>query len=122
VHNEGLSTLLLSNKVALVTGGTRDIGRAVCLRLSASGATVVFSHTPTEKSASGSVRTIEEIKKIGGRAFAIPVDLTRAQDTFELVERACALVGDRIDILVNVAGGLIARKTILEMDEASGIR
>ena len=83
---------------------------------------MVFSHTPTEKSASGSVRTIEEIKKIGGRAFAIPVDLTRAQDTFELVERACALVGDRIDILVNVAGGLIARKTILEMDEASGIR
>ncbi len=116
--NEGLTTVLLRNKVGLVTGGARDIGRAICLRLTASGATVVFSHSPNEKSRSGGLRTLEEIQKFGGRAFAIPADLTRAQDILGLVERARSLVGDRIDILVNVAGGLIARKTIEEMDES----
>ncbi len=63
-------------------------------------------------------RTIEEIQKLRARAFAILANLTRAQDTLGLVERARALVGDRIDILANVAGGLVARKTILEMDES----
>jgi 3-oxoacyl-[acyl-carrier protein] reductase len=111
------SDILLGGTVALVTGGARDIGRAICLGLAAGGATVVLSHTPTEKSAAGGAKTIEEIQKSGGKAFAIPADLTQAEDVIRLVERTRGLAGDRIDILVNVAGGLVARKTIAEMDE-----
>jgi 3-oxoacyl-[acyl-carrier protein] reductase len=107
----------LNGKVALITGGSRDIGRAVCLGIAAAGATVIVNHSPTEKSAAGGLRTVEDIRKIGGKAFAIAADLTKTQDIVALVQQACAEVSGRIDILVNVAGGLVARKTMEEMDE-----
>jgi 3-oxoacyl-[acyl-carrier protein] reductase len=108
----------LEGKVALVTGGARDIGRAVCLGIAEAGATVVFSHSPTERSALGGLGTLEEIQKLGGRAVAIAADLTKPQDILALVSKACDRAGGRFDILVNVAGGLVARKVIQEMDEA----
>jgi 3-oxoacyl-[acyl-carrier protein] reductase len=108
----------LEGKIALVTGGARDIGRAVCLRIAEASATVVFSHSPTEKSTLGGLCTVDEIQKRGGRAVAIAADLTQPQDVLALVHKACDHVGGRFDILVNVAGGLVARRTMQEMDEA----
>ena len=116
-HNHLFSKDALAEKVALVTGGARDIGRAICLGLAEAGATVVLSHTPTEKSRAGGLRTVEDIRKLGGKATAIAADLTTTQGIFTLVEQTRITAGDRIDILVNVAGGLVARKTIQEMDE-----
>ena len=116
-HNHLFSKDALAEKVALVTGGARDIGRAICLGLAEAGATVVLSHTPTEKSRAGGLRTVEDIRKLGGKATAIAADLTKTQDIITLVEQTRITAGDRIDILVNVAGGLVARRTIQEMDE-----
>jgi 3-oxoacyl-[acyl-carrier protein] reductase len=105
----------LTGKVALVTGGARDIGRATAVKLAECGASVVVHY---HRSADRANRTAAEIEALGGRAVAAHADVTRADDVLQLVERARAAFGGEIDILVNNAGGLVARKTIAEMDEA----
>jgi 3-oxoacyl-[acyl-carrier protein] reductase len=103
----------LSGKVALVTGGGRDIGRAVCLAFAKAGAAVAVNYNASADKANDVVREIEEL---GGRAVAVKGDVTRAQDVEATVAAASSL-GSSIDILVNNAGGLIARKKLDEMDE-----
>jgi 3-oxoacyl-[acyl-carrier protein] reductase len=105
----------LTGKVALVTGGARDIGRATAVKLAECGASVVVHY---HRSADRANRTAAEIEALGGRAVAAHADVTRADDVLQLVERARAAFGGEIHILVNNAGGLVARKTIAEMDEA----
>jgi len=103
----------LSGKVALVTGGARDIGRAVSLALAEAGAQVAVNYNASADKANEVVR---EIEKRGGKAIAIKGDVTRAQDVEDMVS-ATSKLGKGIDILVNNAGGLIARKKLDEMDE-----
>jgi len=103
------------NKVALVTGGGRDIGRAVSLRLAAEGAKVVVNYRGDEASARDTVRQIEAA---GGVALLHRADVTSTEEVAGLVEATVAAFGGAIDILVNLAGGMIARKTLAEMDEA----
>jgi len=105
----------LATKVALVTGGARDIGRATSLRLAAMGASVVVNYRMNKPDAIETIRLIEEA---GGKAVAIQADVLIAADVDRLVREACAAFSGRIDILANVAGGLVARKPIAEMDEA----
>jgi 3-oxoacyl-[acyl-carrier protein] reductase len=105
----------LSNKVALVTGGARDIGRATVLALAASGAAVVVNYRSSEERAHA---LVDEVVTRGGRAVAVRSDVTRAQEVERLVAETRRAFGDRIDILVNNAGGLVARKRLEEMDEA----
>lgn len=107
--------LELAQKVALVTGGARDIGRAVSLRLAELGAAVAVNYRSDAAAAEEVVRTITQA---GGRAIAVPGDVTVAADVSRLVAATRAPFGGSIDILVNVAGGLVGRKTIGEMDEA----
>jgi 3-oxoacyl-[acyl-carrier protein] reductase len=104
----------LSNKVAIVTGGARDIGRAVSLQLAAAGAKVVLNYFGSEEKANDAVN---EIKKNGGEAIAVKADMTKAADVQALVSSAREAFGDAIHILVNVTGGLVARKTLDDMDE-----
>ena len=111
-------TIDLSGKVALVTGGARDIGRATVLELAASGAAVVVNYYASEERAHA---LVDEVASAGGRAVAVRADVTRAADVDRLVAEAGRAFGGeapRIDILVNNAGGLLARKKIDEMDEA----
>ena len=61
----------LDGKGALVTGGSRGIGRAIVKRLAADGATVVFSYLENEAAAQSVVR---EVAEAGGRAFAVQAD------------------------------------------------
>ena len=103
----------LENKVAIVTGGIRDIGKAVSLQLAAEGAKVVMNYLDSTDQAEA---TLSEIKVAGGEAMLVQGDMTRPEDVERVVAEARRAYGDQIDILVNVAGGLVARKTIDEMD------
>ena len=104
----------LENKVAIVSGGARDIGKAVSMGLAAEGAKVVINYFGSVDKAE---QTVAEIRASGGEAIAVKGDLTSQADVTYLVEQATSTYGDRIDILVNNAGGIVARKTLSEMDE-----
>jgi len=100
-------------KVAVVTGGVRDIGRAISLRLAAEGAKVVVNYHGSHDLAQ---ETLDEITSAGGEAILFKGDMTSPEDVEALVAKTTDSFGSAIDILVNVAGGLVARKTIDEMD------
>lgn len=105
----------LKGKVAVVTGGSRDIGRAISVGLAKEGAKVVVNYNSSE---AGANETVNEIKALGGEAIAVKADISSVNDIKHLKEKAVAAFGDKIDILVNNAGGLFARKTLQELDES----
>ena len=104
----------LKGKVAVVTGGGRDIGRAVCVKLAKEGARVVVNYFDSEEDREA---TLEAISAVGGEAVAVYGDVTKQSDIDNLVGKTKEAFGDKVDILVNVAGGLFARKTCEELDE-----
>ena len=103
----------LTGKVAIVTGGARDIGKQVTLKLAEAGASVVFNYYGSADEARA---TQAQVKAMGGNVLAIQGDMTCQADVDALVASALSEFGGSIDILVNVSGGLIARKTLAEMD------
>ena len=103
----------LEGKVAIVTGGARDIGRAVSEALAAHGAKVVVNYF---RSAADGEATVKAIKDAGGEAIAVAGDMTKQEDVDNLIGEACKAYGGSIDVLVNVVGGLVARKPLAEMD------
>ena len=102
-------------KTAIVTGGSRDIGRAVCVKLAGGGANVVVNYNSNQADADDTVKAIEAA---GGKGVAVKADVTSADDVERLVAEARQAFGGGIDIVVNNAGGLVARKSLAEMDEA----
>ena len=104
----------LAGKTAIVTGGGRDIGAAVAIRLAAEGANVAINYFA---SSTGADDTVAKIKAAGGNAFAMQGDLKNADDVKALVAKTVETFGG-VDVLVNNAGGLVARKKIAEMDLA----
>ena len=100
-------------KVAVVTGGVRDIGRAISLKLAAEGAKVVVNYHGSHDLAQ---QTLNDIESAGGQAILYKGDMTSPADVEGLIAKTIEAFGSNIDILVNVAGGLVARKTIEEMD------
>ncbi len=104
-----------TNKTAIVTGGGRDIGKSVSLRLASEGAKVLVNYRSDETAAQA---TVDEITAAGGSALLFRADVTKAAEVTAMVEATVAAFGGTIDIVVNLAGGMIARKTIAEMDEA----
>lgn len=100
--------MTLTGKIAIVTGGSRGIGKAVCLRLARMGATVVVNYVSRPDAAQ---ETVAAIREAGGTAAAYQFDVANA----EQVQAACKKIQadfGRIDILVNNAGitrdGLVA--------------
>lgn len=104
----------LKGKVAVVTGGARDIGRAVSLKLAKEGAKVVVNYFNNKDQGE---ETVKLIKEAGGEAIMVPGDATKLEDIQGMVTATKEAFGDKVDILVNVAGGLFARKMIDEIDE-----
>lgn len=103
------------DKVAIVTGGGRDIGKSISLRLASEGAKVVINYRSDEAAAKA---TLDAIEAAGGTALLARADVTKADEVASLVKAATDAFGGKVDILVNCAGGMVARKTLAEMDEA----
>ncbi|NIJ45752.1 3-oxoacyl-[acyl-carrier protein] reductase [Wenyingzhuangia heitensis] len=104
----------LKGKVAVVTGGARDIGRAVSLKLAKEGAKVVVNYCNNYDDA---VITAKLIQKLNGEVIIVQGDVTKLTDINNLAVKTIAAFGDKVDILVNVAGGFFGRKKIDEIDE-----
>lgn len=105
---------LLQEKVALVTGGSRDIGAQASIKLAAAGAKVCINYLNNKEAAEA---TLTEIQKLGGVAIIVQADVTKANDVERLIIECKKAFGNTIDILVNVAGGLMARKLLADIDE-----
>lgn len=105
----------LEGKVAIVTGGARDIGRAVSLKLAKEGAKICVNYFDNPDNAK---ETIESIQALGSQGIMVQGDMTKADDVAKVVRETQAAFGNDIHILVNVAGGLVGRKTITEMEES----
>jgi 3-oxoacyl-[acyl-carrier protein] reductase len=90
------------NKKALVTGGSRGIGRAVCLELARRGADVAFIYRSRDAEAQA---TAVEIRALGRRVLAFKADVADAAVVGEAVDRAAAEFG-RLDVLVPAAGAV----------------
>jgi len=104
----------LDGKVTVITGGIRDIGKAISLKLASEGAKLVINYYDNSEQAE---QTLEEVKALGAEAILVHGDMTKEEDVDRLVAEGRKAFGDKIDVLVNVAGGLVARKTIDEMDQ-----
>jgi len=90
----------LKDKIALVTGSSRGIGRAVALAYAKEGAKVVVNYTSNEKAAK---EVVEAIAKMDSQAVAVKADVAKKAETERLVQAGIDQFG-RIDILVNNAG------------------
>lgn len=104
----------LNGKVAIVTGAGRDIGRAVALELAKQGAKVAINFRGDEANANA---TLAQIERAGGTAIKVRADVTQAADVARLVDEARKAFGEEIHILANVAGGMVERRPLAEMDE-----
>lgn len=99
---------VLEGRVAIITGASRGIGRALALRLAAEGADVVVAaktEQSTEKLQGTIYETAEEVRRLGRRALPIRVDVRDETQIAAMVSQAAQAFG-RIDILINNAGAL----------------
>ncbi len=102
-------------KVAFITGGARDIGRQVSLKLAAGGAKVCINY---HGNAEAAAETLQLIKAAGGEAMLVQGDMTKSADVKKAVEACVDAYGNVIHVLVNVAGGIMGRKVLADIDEA----
>jgi 3-oxoacyl-[acyl-carrier protein] reductase len=103
------NTANLADRVAVVTGGSRGIGRAIALELASRGASVIVNYNSNGKAAED---VVMEIVKAGGKAAALPGDVAKVDDANNLIKGAIEKFG-RLDILVNNAG--ITRDMLIMM-------
>jgi 3-oxoacyl-[acyl-carrier protein] reductase len=90
----------LTGKAAVVTGGSRGIGRAIVLRLAEQGADVCFSYVSNEAAAQ---ETSAEVEKLGRKALAVKANVTQPEAAEALIKAALEAF-TKVDILVNNAG------------------
>ncbi|SKC87127.1 3-oxoacyl-[acyl-carrier-protein] reductase [Maledivibacter halophilus] len=99
--------MCLSGKTAIVTGGSRGIGKAVALKLAEKGANIVVNYTSNSTKAE---EVVNEIKKMGREALAIKADVSNSDDVKNLIKETEKQFSN-IDILINNAG--ITKDTLL---------
>ncbi|GGV34728.1 3-ketoacyl-ACP reductase [Streptomyces griseoflavus] len=99
-HQNQDTTAPESVRVAVVTGGSRGIGRAVARRLAGDGLAVVVNYT---RDAASAQETVAAISGAGGRAVAVPADVAEEKEVAALFDRAEAEYGG-VDVVVNAAG------------------
>lgn len=104
----------LIGKIAIVTGGARDLGRAISIKLAQEGAKVVINYFDNPRDAE---ETLQSIRDFGSDGIIVQGDMTNEADVKRLFSEATLAFGTTIDVLVNVVGGIVGRKTITEQDE-----
>jgi len=104
----------LKGKTAIVTGGSRDIGRSCSVKLGAEGCNVVVNYNSNKEAAD---ETVAAVVAAGGKAIAVKGDMMKKADVDALVAETVKAFGNDIHVLVNNVGGLVARKKLAEMDE-----
>lgn len=108
-----ISKFSLNGKTAIVTGGGRGIGKAIAIGFARQGVSIVI----TSRKIVDLEATVEEIKALGGNAFAVQSHLSRMEEIQKMVETALEKLGGRIDILVNNAGTSPAMSSVLDTEE-----
>jgi 3-oxoacyl-[acyl-carrier protein] reductase len=103
---------VLDGKVAIVTGSSRGIGKAIAERFAAEGARLTVNWTKGERQARD---VVEGIKRQGGEAISVQADVSKARDVRDLVRATVDRYG-RVDILVNNAGVMVA-KSVMDTTE-----
>lgn len=102
----------LSGKIALVTGGSRGIGRGICLSLAQAGADVAINYVSSEQEAE---KVASEVKQFGRRAMIVRADVSQKNEVEYMVGGVVKQMG-KIDILVNNAG-ILSSEPFLEMKQ-----
>jgi 3-oxoacyl-[acyl-carrier protein] reductase len=101
-----------SRKLAVVFGGARDIGAATCIELGKSGFDIALTYH-----ASAPVSVLSTLEQISAKSQAYQVDALDPSSIRTVLSRISAEWGRPVDLLVNVVGGLVARKRMTEMDD-----
>lgn len=104
--------MLLKDKVAIITGGGKGMGRGMALKFAGEGCSVAIADIAIKEAEEAATR----IKKAGGTAIAIECDVTSEQQVKETVEKVINEYG-QIDILVNNAGGIAVHTPVEELTE-----
>lgn len=104
----------LENKVVIVTGGVRDIGREVSKKLAREGAKLAINYYGSKDQAES---LQAELAESGAQAIVLQGDMTNKDEVAKLVSDTVEAYGSEIHGLVNVVGGLVERKPIEDMDE-----
>lgn len=111
----------LRGRAALVTGGSRGIGRSISLELARAGAAVAINYNQSREQA---LSAVQEIESLGGRAIAVQADVRVPEDVERMTQETLDAFG-RLDILVNNAGynkdTLILRMTLEDWDEVMAL-
>ena len=102
----------LTGKIALITGGSRGIGRGICLAMAKVGADVAVNYAASENEAE---QVIREIKEMGRQAITIRADVSQKKEVEFMVDEVTRQLG-KIDILINNAG-ILSYAPFLEMTE-----
>ena len=92
---------MTERRKALITGASRGIGRAICVKLASEGTDIVFSYRLGDEAA---CETVNLCREYGIQIHAIKEDVSNSEECERLIREAVDLLGGRIDILVNNAG------------------
>lgn len=114
---------MLKNKVAIVTGSVRGIGKTIALDFAKEGASVVINYSNPSRQ-EDAIKVVEQIKADGGNAIAICANVSNLDEAKNLIDQTVSTLG-KIDILVNNAGitrdMLLLRMTDKEFDEVINV-
>ena len=104
--------MLLSGRVAIITGGSKGIGRGIALKFAEEGCSVAIADISMKEAE----ETLAEMSKMGREGLAIQCDVTDSSQVRDTVDKVISKFG-KIDILVNNAGGILSGAPIEDMSE-----